>query len=181
LQSSTESLSIHDIESEAEYTARHRREQYAKAMAIKAKIHEAALAMGQLMDDYLLFDDDPIRFDADDIDDATWAADGFQAFPSSSEASASFYRATIGQQPLLEHEFVELFVRVVLEYALRHGYQPNSAPRVPESSMHSSAAVPCWAWMTPYQVLEHILAERVSVPAVCLLPLGDRSPPHRHC
>lgn len=176
LQSTTDlaaptSLSIHDIESEEEYTARHRREQYAKAMAIKAKIQEAALAMGQLMDDYLLFDDDPVRFDIE-IDEATWAAEGFKAFPSSSEASASFYRATIGQQPLLEHEFVELFVRVVLEYALRHGYRPNSiTPNVPESTSSSSSSVPCWAWMTPYQVLEHILAERV-------YPLANQGPQH---
>jgi hypothetical protein len=69
----------------------------------------------------------------------------------------------LGQQPLLEHEFIELFVRVVLEFALRHGYDPSKHDTVTGDGTKEV----CWAWMTPCQIVEKILAERVKMPFCC--------------
>jgi hypothetical protein len=172
------SMLVENIESEEEYTARHRREQHAKAVAIRDKIHDAHIAIGRLLDDYLLFfDDEQCDNDASSSSSSSSEEEEdkgedpfpFQAFPSSSSSPAaaaalSFYRLGLGQQPLLEHEFIELFVRVVLEFALRHGYDPSKHDTVTGDGTKEV----CWAWMTPCQIVEKILAER-------LFPLANRS------
>lgn len=160
---------IEDSVSAEDLVRQQQESQRARVQQVKQQVRSAQLSLGALLDEYLSFEDEGEDIDREDGNvegDLSPVTRVYRAFapPSVTSSRKTFEREGASQLPLLEHEFVELFVRAALEYGLRMAACANSAVNTNTAATMktvTSSTGNGWQRLTPYMVLEKVLAEKV--------------------